>query len=147
MAKRSYWSIEYFDSGAGAGLGGWARDTKIPRAGLEEFSRVRESTVEFLDLADGSEAKLSSESKAGWQELVLIFPRQVVNESVKDQLLSYINNERGIRVHIPILTGASNYTEKIIEGYPIRLEETWNLDSKSQQRFTIRLTVHEFDLD
>lgn len=140
---RQYWSISYFDTGSGS----WFSDTRIPRAGLETFSRLDEANIEFLLLADGSEAKLSSETKSNWQEITLVFPKQIVTETIKNQLISYIDNERGIKIPIPILTGSSSYTEKIIEGYPIRYEESWELDSRSNQRFIVRLTVKEFNVD
>lgn len=139
---RSYWSISYWDTGAGI----WQKDSKLPRGGLETFSRLDESTISFIELADGSEAKLSSETKSNWGEIILVFPKQVVTESIKSQLIRYIDDEKGIKIPIPILTGASKYTEKVIEGYPIRYEETWELDNRSNQRFVIRLTVKEFNV-
>ena len=140
---RSYWSVSYWDTGASA----WISDTQIPRAGLEPFSRLNEATIEFIGLADGSEAKLSSETKSKWGEIVLVFPKQVVTAAVQTQLIGYIDDEKGIKLPIPITTGASSYTEKVIEGYPIRYEEAWELDSHSNQRFIIRLTIKEFDVD
>lgn len=144
---RSYWSIEYFDTGASAGLGGWVQDTKIPRAGLENASRLNTATIEFLELADGSEAKLSSETKSRWGEIILTFPKQRVDETVKTQLKDYIDNEIGIRLHVPIITGASAYTEQLIEGYPTIYEETWELDNRSNIRNIVRLTIKEFNVD
>jgi hypothetical protein len=140
---RSYWDISYWDTGSGL----WHKDTKLPRGGLETFSRLDEATIEFIELADGGEAKLSSEIKSKWQDIILVFPKQVVTEAIKTQLISYIDNEKGIKIPIPITTGASSYTEKVIEGYPIRYEESWELDNHKNQRFVIRLTVKEFNVD
>lgn len=141
--SRSFWDISYWDTGAGI----WQKDIKIPRAGLETSSRLLEGNIEFLSLADGSEVKLSAETKANWQEITLVFPKQIVTESVKSQLISYIDNERGIKIPIPILTGSSSYTEKIIEGYPTKYEESWELDSRSNIHNIIRLTIKEFSVD
>lgn len=140
---RQFWSVSYWDTGADA----WISDTRLPRAGLETFSRLDSASIEFITLADGSEAKLSAESKNTWGEIILTFPKQTVTESIKSQLISYIDNERGIKIPIPILTGSSSYTEKVIEGYPTLYEETWELDNRSNIRNIIRLTVKEFNVD
>lgn len=139
---RKFWDIKYYDTGAST----WVADTKIPRAGLQEFSRTKETSIEFVELADASEAKLSSETKSKWRDITLVFPKQVVTETVKDQLLGYINNEKGIQITIPILTGSSSYTEKVIEGYATSYEENWILDKKNNQKFVIKLNVKEFDV-
>ena len=138
-----YWGIKYWDTGAGI----WISDTQIPRAGLEEFNRTEAATISFIELADGSKAKISSETKAKWQTLTLVFPKQVVTETVKNQFLSYIENEKGIRIPIPIKTGASLYQEKIIEGYITKYQEDWILDKNHNQQFIVRLDVEEFDVD
>jgi hypothetical protein len=142
MSRRSFWDISFWDTGAGT----WQKDSKIPRSGLETFSRLNQSTLEFIELASGDEVKLSSETKNKWGEIILTFPKQVVTESIKSQFINYINNENGIRITIPIITGASLYTEKIIEGYPITFEESWELDDKTNIRNIVRLTVKEFNV-
>lgn len=141
MAK--FWDIKYFDTGSSA----WLSDTKIPRAGLQEFARTKEASIEFIELADASEAKLSSETKSKWRDIALVFPKQVITETVKDQLLGYIDDEKAVRINIPIITGASSYTEKIIEGYATSYEEDWILDQKNNQHFVIKLLIHEFDVE
>jgi len=141
---RSYWDIQYYDTGSG---GFWVTDTKIPRGGLEPMERVREANLQFVRLVDGSKAKLSSEVKTNWQTITLLFPKQVVTETVKNQFLDYIDNERGIRIPIPIITGAASYTEKVIEGYISKYSEEWVLDGNSQQQFVVKLDIEEFDVD
>lgn len=139
---KSYWDINFWDTGAGI----WQKDTRIPRAGLETFSRLDQSTSEFIELASGDEVKLSSETKSKWGEIVLTFPKQVVTETIKSQFTGYVDNEKGIRIIIPITTGAASYTEKVIEGYPTLYEETWELDNRQNIRYLVRLTIHEFNV-
>jgi len=103
--------------------------------------------MNFIDLVDGNIAKLSSEQCANWQELVLVFPKKSINEYTKNQFLSYIDDCVGVKIPIPIKTGASLYEEKVLEGYFIRYEETWALTSRDLQEFVVRLTFHEFDVD
>jgi len=52
-----------------------------------------------------------------------------------------------VKIIVPIATGASSYNEKIIEGYITNYEEAWELTGKETQEFTVRVTVHEFDVD
>lgn len=142
--SRKYWSIDYFDTGAS---GSWVKDTDIPRAGLEGFNRIDEATITFVELADGSEAKLSSEVKSKFGDIILTFPKQIITETIKTQFKNYIDNEKAIKIHIPIVTGASSYTEQIIEGYITKYQEDWILDKKNNQRFIIKISIHEFDVD
>lgn len=141
--SRKYWSIKHYDTGASA----WIIDDKIPRAGIEPFNRTYEATLQFTDLVDGSKAVVTSEHAANWGEITLVFPKQVVTETVKDQFKSYIDNKYGIRIIMPILTGASSYTEEVIEGYMTKYEETWILDNKSNQRFVVKTNIMEFDVE
>lgn len=147
MGITKFWSIKYFDSGAGSGTGDWVQDTQIPRGGINPFTRTKESTIGFLTLADGSETKISSETTNNWNDVTLTFPKQVITEAVKNQLQGYITNEQGVKIAIPILTGASSYTEKVIEGYITKYDEKWELDSKSNIKYIVNITLHEFDVD
>jgi len=71
----------------------------------------------------------------------------VISNDLKNQFLSYINNEQGVKISMPILTGSSSYTEEILEGYFTNYNETWELTGKQNQEFIVRLTLHEFDVD
>jgi len=141
MSIPKFWSIDYYDSGANS----WVHDTKIPRAGLENFTRTKESTINFITLADGSEAKNSTETKSVWKDIDLIFPKQVVTNALRIQLLTYIDNEWGVRIPIPIITGASAYTETVLQGYLTRFQEEWFTGSEEQD-YQIRVTLHEFSV-
>jgi len=147
MGIIKYWSVNFFDSGASSGTGDWVKDTQIPRGGIDPFTRIKESTIGFLTLADGSETKISSETTSNWGDITLTFPKQVITEAVKTQLQGYIDNEQGVQIVIPITTGASSYTEKVIEGYITKYDEKWELDSRSNIRYTVHLTLHEFAVD
>ena len=142
MAISRFWEIKYYDSGSG----GWIKDINIPRAGLENIKRTKTSTLEFVTLADGSEAKSSSEIKSNWGDLDFVFPQQVVTDSFKLQLLTYVDNEQPVRITVPVSTGASLYTEKILEGYLRNYIEEWPIGSSSQE-YAVRVTMHEFDVD
>jgi len=141
MLAKSYWSIDRWDSGSGV----WITDPKIPRAGLENFTRTKESTVTFIQLADGSEVKNSTETKSLWNDVDLVFPRQVVSNSFITQMLTYIDNEWGVRIPIPIHTGASAYTETVLEGYMTKFQEEW-IPGDKEQEYQLRITFHEFDV-
>lgn len=142
MGAQKYWSISRWDSGAGV----WLQETQIPRAGLENFIRTKDSTITFVQLADGSEAKNSTETKSIWRDLNLIFPKQVVTSALKTQLLTYVDNEWGVKIIVPIATGASSYSQQILEGYITQYNEEWFPGSKTQE-YQVRIVLHEFDVD
>jgi hypothetical protein len=142
MAAPKYWSIQKYDSGAGV----WLRETQIPRAGLDNFTRTKDSMITFVQLADGSEAKNSTETKSLWRDIDLVFPKQVVTNAFKTQMLTYIDNEWGIKIPIPILTGASAYTETVLKGYMTKFQEEW-LPGDEEQDYQVRITLHEFSVD
>jgi len=142
MAIPKFWSVDYYDSGAGA----WIHDTQIPRAGLDNFVRTKEATIDFVTLADGSEAKTSGETKSVWQDIDLTFPQQVVTNSLRTQLLKYIDNEYGVRIPIPIVTGASAYVETVLQGYMTNYKEEWIAGGREQQ-FQLTVTIHEFNVE
>lgn len=146
MGIIKYWSVNFFDSGASSGTGDWVADTQIPRGGIDPFTRTKESTISFLTLADGSEVKNSNETTSNWKDIALTFPKQVITEAVKTQLQGYITNEQGIQIIIPMTSGSSSYTEKVIEGYITKYDERWELDSRNDIRYTVRLTLHEFEV-
>ncbi len=147
MGITKFWSVKYFDSGAGSGTGNWVSDIQIPRGGINPFTRTKESTISFFTLADGSEAKSSNETASNWKDVILTFPKQVITEAVKTQLQGYIDNEQGIQIIMPMTTGASSYTEKVIKGYITKYDEKWELDSRENIRYTVYLTLHEFNID
>lgn len=142
MAAPKYWSISRWDSGSGI----WIRETQIPRAGLENFIRLKDSTIAFMQLADGSEAKNSTETKSLWRDVDLVFPKQIVTNAFKAQMLTYIDNEWGVKIPIPITTGASAYTETVLEGYVTKFQEEW-LPGDEEQEYQVRVTIHEFNVD
>ena len=142
MSAPKFWKIEKWDSGAGV----WLQDTQIPRAGLDNFSRAKDSTITFVTLVDGSEAKVSNETKSKWSDLTLTFPKQVMTTAVRNQLLTYIDNEWGVRITIPVSTGASSYTETQIEGYMTRHVEEWPVGDKEQE-YVLKVDLHEFNVD
>lgn len=142
MAISRYWSIQRFDSGASV----WLRETQIPRAGLENFVRTKDSTITFVQLADGSEAKNSNETKSVWRDVTLTFPKQIITTTVMSQLQTYVDNEWGVKIAVPILTGASSYLERVLEGYITQYNEEW-IVGDSEQDFQIRIVLHQFDVD
>lgn len=141
MSRIKYWSIKHYDTGSGI----WISDTKIPRAGVESFTRTQEATIQFIDLVDGSQAKSSTETHANWGEIVLVFPRYFVTSSMKTQLNNYITQEKGVQISMPTSSGTSSYTEKVLEGYLMKYEETWELTGKTQE-YVVKLTLKEFDV-
>jgi len=143
MAPQKYWSINKWDTGAGI----WISDTQIPRAGLEPFNRTKEATISFVTLASGDMSISSTEKKANWQKVNLVFPHKIVTETFKTQLQDYSDNEQGLKIIIPITSGSSSYSEKVLEGYITNYREDWVLDGKSTQSFDIRIEFQEFDVD
>ncbi len=144
-SKVRNWSISRWDSGAGI----WISDPKIPRAGIDNFIRTKESTIAFVKLADGSEAKISTETTSVWQDVSLTFPSQVINETVRSQLQTYITNEWGVKIIIPISSGASSYSEQVLKGYLMRYDEEWltGCDYQDGQEYVIKILMHEFNVD
>lgn len=137
-----YWSIEYFDTGSSL----WIRDTSIPRAGINSFSRTNQSNTNFNQLVDGTLTLSTSEHKANWQEIGLLFPKQIVTDDLITQLKNYVDNNYGVRITVPIKTGASLYSERKLEGYLTQYIEQWHVGSSTQE-YTIEIIMHEFDVD
>jgi len=142
MSILRLWEIKYFDTSSST----WVKDVDIPRAGVENLKRTKESTIEFVTLADGSQAKVSSETASNWGDFDLVFPSNVVNETLKLQLQGYIDDEKPVRITIPVTTGASLFTKKELEGYLTNYIEEWPTGDKNQ-KYAVRVTLHEFDVD
>lgn len=143
MGAIKYWSIYHWDTGAGI----WIRDTQIPRAGRDQFTRTKEATIDFTYLADGDLSLSTTEKKVNWQSLTLVFPHQVVTENLMTQLQNYVDDEKGLKIIIPIKSGSASYTEKVLEGYIKNYSEDWVLDKKTTQSFDVKIEFQEFDVD
>jgi len=142
MSRIKYWSIEHFDTGTSL----WVRDTSIPRAGLNSLTRTNQANINFMTLADGSLSLMSSEHKANWQTITLTFPKQVITDTVRTQLSDYIDNNQGVRITVPINSGANLYSEKKLEGYLLKYNEQW-IPGDTTQKYIVEITMQEFDVD
>ena len=121
----------------------WVRDCEIPRSGIETVNRIKQSGIDFVQLVDGDLSKVSSEEGRDFQSVSFAFPSAHVDEEFKGKLNDYIDNERAMKIEIPIASGASSFVSKTIIGRAINIKEDWLLSGESDQEFIIRLQIKE----
>ena len=117
----------------------WTTETSIPCVGINEIDEEVTSNASFETLADGSEVRLSPETKYRLGELKLTIPRSKATNAVIQQLLGYIKNDTGLK-----MTATNGYT---YEGYLTMGNKHWLLENRETQRYIPSFSLKLYDVD
>lgn len=122
----------------------WVSDGTIPSPGLTEIDEPLNSTSEIVILADGSEAKITPETKYRMGSLIMNFSRFDITNTAREKFLNYAKNNTGLKLS-PGLTGPYTF----YEGYIDMASTRWLLErgrgSSIRQAQEIRLKLLDID--
>lgn len=94
----------------------WVTDGNIPSPRGGTFSEPLSSTIEELQLADGSKAALIPEAKYNPESIKFYW--QKTNATLKTKLENYLKAGTGLRL-------TTHISGKIFEGYITKIESEW----------------------
>ena len=121
----------------------WDADGTIPSPGMTEIDEPLKSTTDIVILADGSEAKITPETKYRLESMTMSFSRFDITTAVKNKLFNYAKNNTGLKL-TPGLTGPYTY----YEGYIDTASTRWLLESgRDNIRLQTQINFKLFDID
>ena len=130
----------------------WVADGTIPSPGITPIEEPLKGTTEIIKLADGSEAKVTPETKYNLGSMTLTFSRFDLLSSgtdssystIKNKLLNYAKNGTGLKL-FPGLVGPYDYYEGYLDTSSTRwlLERGHGNEIRMQQQVKLKL----FDID
>jgi len=112
------WAVSKYVSGS------WQADGTIPLPRGQSFSEVIASSIQELDLADGSKAALIPETKSNKSAIKLFWHRAEV--ALKTKLETYIQAGTGLKV-------TTHVSGKIFEGYITNIESELIIGQSREQ--------------
>jgi len=122
------WEYDYLSDGS---------KVRFPRS-TSEISDDMQSNAYYVKLYDGSEARVSPETKFLKGDIKFSFSPFSVTDELYNKLIGYIENETGIEI--------TTHTGQVFEGYIEDIRKIY-IQTGSVQLFNYELTFKQFDVD
>ena len=128
------WSVQTYNTGSSA----WVSATSWPRGSVSTFSKIYQSTTQFLDLADGSIGAFTPSTHQNLQPFTLTWEKRTTTSTFRNNLKTYITDKTGIKIFF--------HDSTTMQGYLISVEEIYDFTGATQQ-YTVLSEFQPFSVD
>lgn len=128
------WNIQTWNTGSSL----WQSATSWPRGSSSTFSKRYESTMQFIDLADGSVGAFTPSTHQNIQPFTLTWNRRTTTSTFRTNLKTYITDKTGIKI--------SFHDSTTMQGYLVSFEEVYDFSGSTQQ-YTVVSEFRPFSVD